>query len=87
MLKKVNIIKFNGKEYLCCKGVDVLMFMSEFQANLLYQYNKYILMDGTFYVALKPSFQIITVRLHEIKEDNFYTIGHIFCLIRRLKVT
>ena len=33
-------------------------------------------MNGTFYTAPKASFQIVTMRLHEIYEDNFYTVGY-----------
>ena len=50
--------------------------MSEFQANLLYKNNHHIFIDSTFYVAPKASYQIVTLRLHEIKEDSFYTVGY-----------
>ena len=66
----------NGDEFLCYKGENILIFMSEFQASLLYQYNQHIFIDGTFYAAPKASYQIVTMRLHEIKEDNFYTVGY-----------
>ena len=65
----------NGDEFLCYKGENILIFMSEFQSSLLYQYNQHIFIDGTFYAAPKASYQIVTMRLHEIKEDNFYTVG------------
>ena len=45
--------------------------MSEFQASLLYQYNQHIFIYGAFYAAPKASYQIVTMRLHEINEDNF----------------
>ena len=66
----------NGEEYLCYKGEKILIFMSEFQATLLYKYNQHIFIDGTFYVAPKASYQVMTMRLHEINEDNFYTVGY-----------
>ena len=31
-------------------------------------------MDGTFYAAPKCSYQIVTLRIHNIKEDLFHTI-------------
>ena len=65
----------NGEEFLCYKGENILIFMSEFQASLLYKYNQHIFLDGTFYVASNASYQIMTMRLHEINEDNFYTVG------------
>ena len=45
--------------------------MSAFKANLLYKYNQHIFIDGTFYVAPKASYQIMTIRLHKINKDNF----------------
>ena len=50
--------------------------MSEFQATLLYKYNQHIFIDGTLYVAPKASYQVMTMRLHEINDDNFYTVGY-----------
>jgi len=48
--------------------------MSTFQANLLYQYPEHIFIDGTFYAAPKCSYQIVTVRLHELKDTVGYGI-------------
>ena len=50
--------------------------MSTFQANLLYQYSEYIFIDDKVYSTPKCSYQIITVSLHELKEDQFYTVGY-----------
>ena len=58
--------------------------MSEFQANLLYKYNQHIFIDRTFYISHKASYQIMTMRLHDINEDNFYNVGY---GIRLSKVT
>ena len=58
------------------KSEKILIFMSKFQANLLYQYPDHIFIDGTFYAAPKCSYQIVTIRLHELKEDQFYTLGY-----------
>ena len=50
--------------------------MSKFQANLLYQYLDHIFIDGTFYAAPKCSYQIVMIRLDELKEDQFYSVGY-----------
>ena len=42
----------------------------------VYKYNQHIFIDGTFYVVPKASYQVMTMRLHEINEDNFYTVGY-----------
>ena len=65
-----------GDKYLFYKNDNLLIFMSIFQANLLYLYPKHIFIDGTFYDAPKCSYQIVTIRLHELKEDQFYTVGY-----------
>ena len=69
-----NTIK--GDKFLFYKNENILIFMSTFQANLLYQYPEHIFIDGTFYAAPKCSYQIVTIRLHELKEDQFYTVGY-----------
>ena len=58
------------------KSEKILIFISIFHANLLYQYPDHIFIDGTFYAAPKCSYQIVTIRLHELKEDQFYTVGY-----------
>ena len=70
----------NGEEYLCYKGENILIFMSEFQANLLYKYNHHIFIERTFYTAPKAAYQIVAMRLHEINKDMVYY------LIKPLKV-
>ena len=50
--------------------------MSPNQANLLYEHNQHVFIDGTFYAAPKCSYQIVTLRIHNIKEDLFHTIAY-----------
>jgi len=41
----------NWKEYLCCKGENLLIFMSELQANLLYKYDLHEIKEDSFYTV------------------------------------
>ncbi len=50
--------------------------MSTFQANLLYQSPEHIFIVGKFYAAPNCSYLIVTIRLDELKEDQFYTVGN-----------
>lgn len=50
--------------------------MSKLQANLLYRYNNHILFDGTFYTVPKAVCQIFTIRLYNIIEKLYQTIGY-----------
>ena len=50
--------------------------MSNIQAQLIYKYNQHCFIDGTFYSAPKSSYQILNIRIHNIKEDRFYTIAN-----------
>ena len=63
-----------GEQFLFYKTDYLLVFMSTNQANLLYEYNQHVFIDGTFYASPKSSFQIVTQRIHNIKEDLFHTI-------------
>lgn len=46
------------------------------QAQLLYSNNEHIFIEGTFYFAPKASYQIVTIRFYNIKEDLFHTVGY-----------
>ena len=74
-LKKVNKT-ISGKKFLNYKNDHILIFMSPNQANLLYENNHHVFIDGTFYAAPKCSYQIITIRIHNNKEDIFHTIAY-----------
>ena len=65
-----------GEIFLFYKTDHLLIFMSPNQANLLYEYNQHVFIDGTFYAAPKCSYQIVTLRIHNIKEDLFHTIAY-----------
>ena len=65
-----------GEIFLFYKTDHLLIFMSPNQANLLYEYNQHVFIDGTFYAAPKCSYQIVTLRIHNIKEDLFHTISY-----------
>ena len=66
----------SGKKFLNYKNDHILIFMSPNQANLLYENNHHVFIDGTFYAAPKCSYQIITIRIHNNKEDIFHTIAY-----------
>ena len=52
------------------------MFISKFQAQVIYKYNQHCFVDGTFYSAPKSGYQIINIRIHDIKEDKFLTVSN-----------
>ena len=45
-----------GEQFLFYKTDYLLIFMSPNQANLLYEYNHHVFIDGTFYAAPKCSY-------------------------------
>ena len=63
-------------KFLIYKTVNILIFMSIIQAQLLYKYNEHIFINGTFYIAPKAAYQVIVIRSHNILEDKFHTVGH-----------
>ena len=56
------------------KSEDILIFMSKFQAQTIYKLKEHIFLDGTFYSVLKCSYQVITIRAHNIIEDIFHNM-------------
>ena len=54
----------------------MLIFMSKLQAQLLYKYNAHVFLEGTFYMIPKAAYKIVTIRLHDILTDNFYTVAY-----------
>ena len=67
-----------GDNYLAYKSDKIVLFISKFQAQLIYKYNQHYFVDGTFYSATKSCYQIINIRIHNIKEDRFYTVAKIY---------
>ena len=65
-----------GEQFLFYKTDHLLIFMSPNKANLLYEHNQHLFIDGTFYAASKCSYQIVTLRIHNIKEYLFHTIAY-----------
>ena len=50
--------------------------MNPFQAQLIYKYNDHLFIDGTFNIESKSSYQVITIRIHNIFEETYYTVGY-----------
>ena len=65
-----------GGNFLAYKTDKMLIFMSKIQAQLFYEYNDHVFIDGTFYSAPKSAYQIITIRVHNIVEDRFHTVAY-----------
>ena len=65
-----------GGNILTYKTDKILIFMSKIQAQLLYQYNDHVFIDSSFYIAPKSAYQIITIRVHNIIEERFYTVAY-----------
>ena len=60
-----------GGNFLAYETDKILIFMSKIQAKLLYQYNDHVFIDGTFYIAPKSAYQIITIRVHNLMKIYF----------------
>ena len=74
-----NSIYYNtisGDKFMFYKNNKIVILMSPMQAQLCYNYNDHCFIDGTFYTAPKCAYQIITLRIHNILEDCFYTVGY-----------
>ena len=65
-----------GDNYLAYKSDKIVLFISKFQAQFIYKYNQHCFLNGTFYNAPKSGYQIINIRIHNIKEDRFYTVAN-----------
>jgi hypothetical protein len=52
------------------------LLISKFQAQLIYSNKDHMFIDGTFYSSPKCAYQILNVRIHDIKENNFYTVAN-----------
>ena len=63
-----------GGNFLAYKTDKMLIFMSKIQAQLLYQNNDHAFIDGTFYIAPKSAYEVITIRVNNLLEDRFYTV-------------
>ena len=84
-LKDVNNIKdlpidseyyntLGGKAYMFYRSDHILIFMSKIQAEYLYTLKEHIFIDSTFYSAPKCSYQVITIRAHNVFEDCYHTL-------------
>ena len=65
-----------NKKYLIYRSAKLLIFMSPLQAQLIYKYNDHIFFDCTFYVAPQFSYQVVTIRIHNIFEEAYYIVGY-----------
>ena len=52
----------------------ILIFMSKFQAEYLYTLKEHIFIEGIFYSAPKCSYQVITIRTHNLFEDCYHNL-------------
>lgn len=57
------------------KNDVIILFQSPFQAKLFYKYPDNILVDGTFYIAPKCSYQVFITRNYAREINSFYTIS------------
>ena len=65
-----------GDNYLTYKSDKIVLFISKFQSQLIYKYNQHCFVDETFYIAPKSGYQIINIRIYNIKEDRLYTVAN-----------
>jgi len=67
-----------GENFIIFKNFNLIIFQSLFQAK---QYNKDIFARGTFYIALKFSYQIFIKRNNAISLYRFYSTS--FSLLKK----
>ena len=60
-----------GDKFMAYKTEKIVLLISKFQAQLIYSNNDHMFIDGTFYSSPKSAYQILTVRIHDIKTNNF----------------
>jgi len=69
----LNIIKQREVKILWySKNSNLIIFQSPFQVKLFREYNDDIFVDGTFFIALKFSYQIFITRTYAKELDSFY---------------
>lgn len=69
-----------GDKFMAYKSEKIVLLISKFQAQLIYSNQDHMFLDGTFYSAPKSGYQILSVRIHDIKENNFYTVANAILL-------
>ncbi|KAL6588739.1 hypothetical protein U3516DRAFT_656237 [Neocallimastix sp. 'constans'] len=62
-----------NENFMIFKNTDLIIFQSPFQAYLFSNYHKNIFEDGTFYAALKFSYQLFITRTYVGEFNMFYT--------------
>ena len=65
-----------GDKFMAYKTEKIVLLISKFQAQLIYSNNDHMFIDGTFYSSPKSAYQILSVRIHDIKTNNFYTVAN-----------
>ena len=53
-----------GENFMIFKNSNLIIFQSPFQVKLFREYNDDIFVDGTFFIALKFSYQIFIKRTY-----------------------
>ena len=56
------------------KTDKILLLISRFQTQLWYTIKQHIFIDGPFYTSQKSDYQILSIIIHNIKGDNFYSV-------------
>jgi len=62
-----------GENFMIFKNSNLIIFQSPFQVKLFREYNDDIFVDGTFFIALKFSYQIFITRTYAKELGSFYT--------------
>ena len=60
--------------------------MSKIHTQILCKYIEHVFVDGTFFLASKDAYQIVTIRNHDLINDIFYIVIYGIYLIKQLKV-
>ena len=58
------------------KPAKIALFMRHFQTQLKFNYKDHCFIDSTFYSPHKAGYQIMNFRIHNIKENIFYTLAN-----------
>jgi len=71
----LNIIKQSEVKILWySKNINLIIFQSPFQVKLFREYNDYIFVDGTFFIAHKFSYQIFITRTYAKELEIVFTL-------------
>ena len=59
-----------GDKFIAYKSEKIVLLIRKFQAQLIYSSQDHMFLDGTFYSSPKGVYQLLSVRMHGMKENS-----------------